>query len=90
MGSYIVKKGDTLSKIAKANGTTVHVLMGINKNISNANVIKVGQVINLPTPATVTTGKDYKAIGKQLDKTLNAIEALPDFVALEGMLNECD
>ena len=90
MASYIVKKGDTLSKIAKANGTTVHVLMSINKNISNANVIKVGQVINLPTPATTTAGKDYKAIGKQLDKTLNAIEALPEFIALEGMLNERD
>lgn len=90
MASYVVKKGDTLSKIAKSNGTTVHVLMSINKNISNANVIKVGQVINLPTPATVTTGKDYKAIGKQLEKCLDKIEALPEFIALEGMLNVRD
>lgn len=45
--TYTVKKGDTLSKIAKANGTTVGVLARIN-NIENVNLIKVGQVLILP------------------------------------------
>lgn len=44
--TYTVKKGDTLSEIAQANGTTYQKLAAIN-NISNPNLIYVGQVIKL-------------------------------------------
>lgn len=44
--TYTVKKGDTLSKIAKANGTTVTELAKLN-NITNVNLIYVGQVLKL-------------------------------------------
>lgn len=40
-GNYTVKRGDTLSKIAKANGTSVKALVAAN-GLSNANVLKVG------------------------------------------------
>ena len=33
--SYIVNPGDSLSKIAAANGTTVEALMSVNANITN-------------------------------------------------------
>lgn len=39
---YVVKSGDTLSKIAKKYNTTVYKLVLLNK-ISNPNVIKIGQ-----------------------------------------------
>lgn len=42
-----VQRGDTLSKIAKANGTTVDTLVALN-GIKNKNLIVVGQVIKLP------------------------------------------
>lgn len=45
--TYTVVKGDTLSKIAKAYGTTVDVLVSLN-GITNKNLISVGQVIKLP------------------------------------------
>ena len=45
--SYIVKNGDTLSKIAQKFGTTYKELARIN-GISNPNLIKVGQVLKLP------------------------------------------
>ncbi len=45
-GDYKVKAGDTLSEIAKWNGTTVHRLMHIN-GLSNANYIYVGQWLRL-------------------------------------------
>lgn len=45
---YVVKSGDTLSKIAKQYGTTVEELVKLN-NISNPNLIIVGQVIKIPT-----------------------------------------
>ena len=42
--SYVVVKGDTLTKIAKRYGTTVEALVKAN-NIDNPNLIKVGQYI---------------------------------------------
>lgn len=44
---YIVKRGDTLSKIAKSYGTTYQVLASYN-GIANPNVLKVGQIIKIP------------------------------------------
>jgi LysM repeat protein len=44
---YIVRPGDTLSAIAQRFGTTVHTLMVLN-NITNPNIIFVGQQIRLP------------------------------------------
>jgi murein DD-endopeptidase len=45
-GTYTVKKGDNLTKIAKANNTTVAKLVEIN-GIKNANLIQIGQVLKL-------------------------------------------
>jgi LysM repeat protein len=45
-GTYTVKNGDNLTKIAKANNTTVAKLVEIN-GIKNANLISVGQVLKL-------------------------------------------
>jgi murein DD-endopeptidase MepM/ murein hydrolase activator NlpD len=44
--TYTVKSGDTLTRIASKNGTTVAALVKLN-NIKNANLINVGQVIKL-------------------------------------------
>lgn len=44
---YVVRAGDTLSKIAASVGTTVQVLMNLN-NIANPNIVYVGQRIVLP------------------------------------------
>jgi LysM repeat protein len=45
-GYYRVKAGDTLSKIARWHGTTVHHLMWLN-GLSNPNYIYVGQVLQI-------------------------------------------
>jgi murein DD-endopeptidase MepM/ murein hydrolase activator NlpD len=45
-GTYIVVKGDNLSRIASRNGTTVAELVRIN-GLKNANLINVGQVLKL-------------------------------------------
>lgn len=44
--AHTVQKGDTLSKIAKDNGTTVQNLIDLN-GIANPNKIKVGQIIEV-------------------------------------------
>lgn len=59
---YVVKKGDTLSQIAREHGTTVKVLQELN-NIKNPNLIIVGQKIKLPgksTPKSFKVGQKVK------------------------------
>lgn len=46
-GNYIVKAGDTLSKIAQRNHMTLTELLRRNAQITNRNLIKVGQRLNL-------------------------------------------
>lgn len=45
--TYVVRAGDTLYAIARRFGTNVPTLVGMN-NISNPNLIYVGQVLNVP------------------------------------------
>jgi LysM repeat protein len=45
--SVTVKPGDTLSKIAAANGTTVQAIMAANPSIKDANKIAAGQTVKL-------------------------------------------
>lgn len=46
--AYVVKKGDSLSEIAKAHNTTVKKIMAANPTIKSADKIEVGQKIKLP------------------------------------------
>lgn len=46
--TYTVKKGDTLSSIARRYGVTVQQLVNIN-NIKNPNLIYVGQILTIPS-----------------------------------------
>ena len=45
---YLIKPGDNLTKIAKANNTSVDYLMLINPQISDPNKIYAGQTMNVP------------------------------------------
>lgn len=78
MITYTVKKGDTLSAIAKKYETTVEALASIN-GIKNVNLIHVGKVILIPKPGGT---KLHKALVNCLD----AIEALPEFKTLSELL----
>lgn len=46
-GEYIVKAGDTLSKIARANGCSLSDLQSVNPGVSSAH-LKVGEKLKLP------------------------------------------
>lgn len=48
MASYTIKSGDTLSKIARDNNTTVADLQRANPSITNPNLIYAGNTINIP------------------------------------------
>ena len=49
MADYTIQKGDTLSKIAKANNTTVEALASAN-GIKNVNLIRAGANLKIPNP----------------------------------------
>jgi len=53
--NYVVKTGDTLSKIATRNGITLAQLLQLNPQITNPNKIKVGDAVNIPDTSTENT-----------------------------------
>lgn len=54
--TYSIKPGDTLGKIAAANGTTVQAIMAANPQIKDANRIQAGATLNMPSGnSTVAT-----------------------------------
>lgn len=75
-----VKRGDTLSAIAKKYGVTVDAIMRENSAIiKNANVINVGWEIKIPAP----TGESFQQV---INTVLKDIESLPSFKKLMEML----
>ena len=59
---YTVKSGDTLSKIAEEYGTTAQEIADIN-NISNSNLIYVGERLKILTNSTVE-GNEERGLGE--------------------------
>lgn len=79
--TYYVQKGDTLRKIAAKFGTTVDVLIKLNPQISNPNVIYVGQAIKVPgesDPATYTVqkGDTLRIIANKFGTTVDKLLSL--------------
>lgn len=76
---YTVAKGDTLRKIASKYGTTYQKLATYN-NISNPNLIRVGQEIRIPSPElpsvhTVQKGDTLTKIAAKYGTTTSALIA---------------
>ena len=65
---YVVKKGDTLGKIAAANNTSIASIMRNNENIADPNVISVNQKINL---ATQSAGAPKEEVYRDWDTIRN-------------------
>ena len=61
---YTIKKGDTLSEIARDNGTTLKAIQEANPNIKDLNKIKPGQEINLSKKV-----KDRKSVYQGMTKS---------------------
>ena len=69
-GGVKVKSGDTLSQIAKKNNISLRDLLSANPSIKNANQIKVGQNIKLPSTKMAgssigATNNPYKGMSKK-------------------------
>lgn len=78
-GTYTIQQGDTLRKIAARINATVNDILLVNPQITDANLIYVGQVISLPVSAsyyTVQSGDTLKKIAARFGTTLDALIAL--------------
>ena len=89
-GSVKVKSGDTLSQIAKSKGLTLKSLMAANPGIKNANEIRVGQSIKMPTDrAAMRSRVAFQNVDKNLNRrdnvyagmTKSSMKALADDTA---------
>jgi len=77
--SYSIKSGDTLSQIAKRQGTTLKALLAANPSIKNPNKIRVGQKIKMSAPV-----KGRKSVYQGMSKSRMASMAMPKKRATGG------
>ena len=73
---YTVVKGDTLRKIAERVNTSVDEILKLNAQISNPNIIYVGQVITLPAAASthaVQKSETLRIIANRYGTTVEAL-----------------
>lgn len=81
-GIYYVQRGDTLRKIAAKLGTSVDVLLRLNPQITNPNVIYVGQAIAVPggsegsSTYVVQRGDTLRIIANKFGTTVDALLTL--------------
>ncbi|MCI0552787.1 MAG: LysM peptidoglycan-binding domain-containing protein [Anaerolineae bacterium] len=76
---YYVQRGDTLRKIAAKFNTTVDAILKVNPQITNPNVIYVGQAITIPAEVSthiVQKGDTLRIIASKYGTTVDALLAL--------------
>ena len=92
---YVVRSGDTLSKIASRFGTTTQELVKLN-DISNPNLIYVGEILKIPVINSVKSGassKQYQSTyvvqnGDTLSKIASRFDTTVQYLArINGIKN---
>jgi murein DD-endopeptidase MepM/ murein hydrolase activator NlpD len=58
---YLVKVGDTLGQIASRYGVTINQITQANE-LTNPNLLAIGQNLTIPAPIPLATGPDFKII----------------------------
>lgn len=87
--NYIVKAGDTLSEIAKKYNTTVSIIKAAN-NISNENLIRIGQVLKIPNASnpvyyTVKSGDNLTQIANTYNTTIEKLVSMNDIKNINSL-----
>ena len=80
--TYVVRKGDTMLKIANAHGTDLVMLKRLNPNIKNMNIIYPNQKICMPKPVaciakyTVKSGDTTNKIAQMFGTNLKTLQKM--------------
>ena len=82
---YIVQPGDTLGQIANRYGVSVDAIAEAS-NLSNINILSVGQELVIPPPDPVNTGPGFKIIpdSELVASPVSAYFNTADFAASQG------
>lgn len=91
MTLYTVKRGDTLTRIAHAHGVTVDQITKEN-GIRNPDIIHAGQQLRIPDNQSAGSAEQEKGqtLPEAIRACISAIEDLPEFQALERMLDDLE
>jgi len=87
--TYWVQRGDTLRIVAAKFGTTVESILKVNSNITNPNLIYVGQAISIPTGVTtylVQRGDTLRIIANKFGTTVDALLALNPKITNQNLI----
>jgi|SRR6516165_9931888 LysM repeat protein len=88
MPTYTVQSGDTLTSIAAQFGVTLAALAAANPQISNPNMISVGQVLTVPGSSTRSSGTGTSGQGNGVQaisvQNVGARRRLPRALLWEG------
>ena len=86
MSTYTVKKGDTLSKIAKLHKTSIQKLQKLNPSlITDVNKISVGWVLKVPSISTTPIRCEKCSA---FEKALLDIQNLKSVKAFESLIGD--
>jgi LysM repeat protein len=87
--TYFVVRGDTLRIIAARFGTSVDAILRANPQITNPNVIYVGQAISIPAASTtyvVQRGDTLRIIANRYGTTVDALLALNPRITNQNLI----
>lgn len=91
MQTYKIKKGDTLSAIATAFGTSVEALRMANSElIKDVNMLEVGWVIIIPNTSKPANNSDsyYNMLGRMFHRAMKDIKEVPSVKELLALLKD--
>lgn len=83
--TYTIRKGDTVTGIAKKHGVSIEELIEANPVIlKNPNIIYPGQALLIPSGSAAGSPAE---VGAALIECIKAVENLDEFKRLEALLN---
>jgi LysM repeat protein len=85
--SYVVKKGDNLTRIAAVHGTTVSAIMQLN-GLTNANSIQVGQTLVISGAAATPAPEPAPLIESPTTTPATPVPVAPDGRKLEDFFKD--
>jgi len=90
--TYKIKEGDTLSKIAKEQGVSLNDLLKSNPQITNPNLIRAGEVLNLPSVGGVQgvsrgISQPVSQPAQPITQPVQPSISLPQAVSPEGIVD---
>ncbi|MGG0410032.1 CAP domain-containing protein [Peribacillus simplex] len=81
--TYEVAQGDTLTKIASEYEVSIDELLRTNPAINDANQIRIGQIINLPTSNHTVNREESQSVEQQVLSLVNEERAKSGLPSLE-------